>query len=172
MNIKVILRMVVVCVVCALAAMGARAATFSFSFDSGSQNQSGSPGDTLYYYGTLAVDSDTFNIASLSQSWDPGDGSGITFAPVVTLPKDISVSSPFHGLLFDLVIGGAAPQQKNSGLATFNGKWTSGLQGESGALSGQSFSVTVVPEPWEYGLIVVFGLLGLASYHRFSTRAV
>ncbi|HOW64979.1 MAG TPA: hypothetical protein P5186_17545 [Candidatus Paceibacterota bacterium] len=164
-----------------LFALNANSQTFSFSFDQPS-DKIGVAGSDVSYTGSLNVDYDStqytgFRLDSWSVSWLNNPPPTTIASTRGDLPVNGTVLTsdwPLLGMpssILDLTIGIGTAEQKYTGVLSMKGFFLGGgTQGDKYSGSEQSFTVTVVPEPYEYGLIAVAGLIGWAAYDRRSRK--
>jgi hypothetical protein len=137
-------------------------ASFTFNFDSNFQFIA--PGNSYTFTGTLDND-EALNLTK----W--------YLDPTISMPAGISATQPsgmpgsippsYAGPLLTISVASGVP----IGTALAGDLYIGGTyQSGGGALQWQTFGITVVPEPYQYGMIAVFGLLGIGGYHRFSRK--
>jgi hypothetical protein len=156
--------------------------TFDFSIDSAQSNASTTPGSSspAYAYGALdmrpvgttPIPTDlSFEISSATVSWFGTTPAGANTTFVVPPSITLNAANNWHwdGLVMSISAAPTTPLGTYYGNLTFNGAFSTGYEGTP--FDGENFSLKVVPEPYEYGLLAVAGMLGLALCDRRVRKA-
>jgi hypothetical protein len=140
--------------------------TFSFADMSGV----GVIGDSFTFSGSIYNSStvDTYDITSFMA---PFYGPYVTVAPLLPTSGPASQLLPGDTVTLDFfkatIVGGPNHTYANN-LTVNTMQEVEPWHQES--VSTANFSITVVPEPYQFGLIAVVGMMGMGVYHRFSRK--
>jgi hypothetical protein len=170
-----------------LNSLSLRAASFTFNWD-GPNVQSGSINQTLQFSGVFSASGLTADQYYLIDTWSVyawySDAGGNPASYFTTSDPGVVGTKVPPGdtrLVLNVKIESTAPVTDPNYVASallkiggtvYDRTTGNPISPPSTAGDIKDFQITVVPEPYQYGLIAVMGMLGFGGYHRLSRKEV